>query len=221
MTSPGATELLMSYVYHCIFLFQVEESGEEVRKLKSDAQAAEKQVLALKSRMAKHNNGSGSTKQLSTTRSEKDSSTSSVTPHHTAQNNLGFINSFSAKDDVSVISEESKKRKFVAVAIAPSSSQPSKKLTYSLQKEKENKAKVNVQDILKSNKPLNSVPPPRKAASRTICCVCQKAGGMILKCQCDSITCQHRAHAICLKKFRETNKLDPSSKTLLCQGVAA
>ena len=196
--------------------------------MKSDAQAAEKQVLALKSRMAKHNNGS--TKQLSTTRSEKDSSTSSVTPHHTAQNNLGFINSFSAKDDVSVISEESKKRKFVAVAelpkrqstsTAPSSSQPSKKLTYSLQKEKENKAKVNVQDILKSNKPLNSVPPPRKAASRTICCVCQKAGGMILKCQCDSITCQHRAHAICLKKFRETNKLDPSSKTLLCQGVAA
>ena len=198
--------------------------------MKSDAQAAEKQVLALKSRMAKHNNGSGSTKQLSTTRSEKDSSTSSVTPHHTAQNNLGFINSFSAKDDVSVISEESKKRKFVAVAelpkrqstsTAPSSSQPSKKLTYSLQKEKENKAKVNVQDILKSNKPLNSVPPPRKAASHTICCVCQKAGGMILKCQCDSITCQHRAHAICLKKFRETNKLDPSSKTLLCQGVAA
>lgn len=197
--------------------------------MKSDAQAAEKQVLALKSRMAKHNNGS--TKQLSTTRSEKDSSTSSVTPHHTAQNNLGFINSFSAKDDVSVISEESKKRKFVAVAelpkrqstsTAPSSSQPSKKLTYSLQKEKENKAKVNVQDqILQSNKPLNSVPPPRKAASRTICCVCQKAGGMILKCQCDSITCQHRAHAICLKKFRETNKLDPSSKTLLCQGVAA
>ena len=193
--------------------------------MKSDAQAAEKQVLALKSRMAKHNNGS--TKQLSTTRSEKDSSTSSVTPHHTAQNNLGFINSFSAKDDVSVISEESKKRKFVAVAElpkrqstsnAPSSSQPSKKLTYSLQKEKENKAKVNVQE---SNKPLNSVPPPRKAASRTICCVCQKAGGMILKCQCDSITCQHRAHAICLKKFRETNKLDPSSKTLLCQGVAA
>jgi len=178
--------------------------------------------------MAKHNNGS--TKQLSTTRAEKDSSTSSVTPHHTAQNNLGFINSFSAKDDVSVISEESKKRKFVAVAelpkrqstsTAPSSSQPSKKLTYSLQKEKENKAKVNVQDQILSNKPLNSVPPPRKAASRTICCVCQKAGGMILKCQCDSITCQHRAHAICLKKFRETNKLDPSSKTLLCQGVAA
>ena len=87
--------------------------------MKSDAQAAEKQVLALKSRMAKHNNGSGSTKQLSTTRSEKDSSTSSVTPHHTAQNNLGFINSFSAKDDVSVISKESKKRKFVAVTELP------------------------------------------------------------------------------------------------------
>ena len=202
-----------------------EEKDEEIRKLKMDKTAAEKQVDTMKLRLSR--NESNKQQQLASRSEKVDSasgaaSLSAVTPHHTS-NNLGFINSFGAKDDAaSVVSEDTKMRKFVSelpkretsstsskasssTTTANTTSIASKKLTYSNQKENQGKQKKQ------------SAAPQRKAASRTVCCLCQREGGMILKCQCDDLSCNARAHPMCIGKFRGNNN---SSKTVLCKEAA-
>ena len=203
-----------------------EEKDEEIRKLKMDKTAAEKQVDTMKLRLSR--NESNKQQQLASRSEKVDSapgaaSLSAVTPHHTS-NNLGFINSFGAKDDAaSVVSEDTKMRKFVSelpkretsstsskasssTTTANTTSIASKKLTYSNQKENQGKQKKQ------------SAAPQRKAASRTVCCLCQREGGMILKCQCDYLSCNARAHPMCIGKFRGNNN---NGKTVLCKEAKA
>jgi len=202
-----------------------EEKDEDIRKLKMDKTAAEKQVDNMKGRLSR--NESNKQQQLASRSEKVDSasgaaSLSAVTPHHTS-NNLGFINSFGAKDDAaSVVSEETKMRKFVSelpkretsstsskpsssTTAANTASTASKKLTFSNQKENQGKQKKQ------------SAAPQRKAASRAVCCLCQREGGMILKCQCDDLGCNARAHPMCIGKFRGNNN---SGKTVLCKEAA-
>eukprot|EP00579_Thalassiosira_antarctica_P010559 CAMPEP_0201918734 /NCGR_PEP_ID=MMETSP0903-20130614/7805_1 /ASSEMBLY_ACC=CAM_ASM_000552 /TAXON_ID=420261 /ORGANISM="Thalassiosira antarctica, Strain CCMP982" /LENGTH=716 /DNA_ID=CAMNT_0048455101 /DNA_START=103 /DNA_END=2253 /DNA_ORIENTATION=+ len=192
-----------------------EEADEEARKLNMDKTSAEKQVDQFKSRVANMERRLNDSSRL-----EKNSSASSaVTPH--SSNNLGFINAFGAKD-APVVSEENKKRRYVAElpqresSKAPPSSS-SRQLTYSYQKENENKSNANnVQDRLQRNESFYGGP-KRKVARTNKCCLCAKEGGMILSCQCDRINCDKRAHALCIGNFR-SGKND-SGKTILCREV--
>lgn len=162
-----------------------EEKDEEIRMLKMDKTTAEKQVDKMKSRLSRNE----SNKQQLASRSEKvdpagDASLSAVTPHHTS-NNLGFINSFGAKDDAaSVVSEDTKMRKFVSklpkretsstsskssnsTTAANTTSTASKKLTYSNQKDNQGKQKKQPQRK-ESSSSSSYTAPQRKAASRTV-----------------------------------------------------
>ena len=128
------------------------------------------------------------------------------------------------------MSDDSKKRKFVTELPKredESKSVPdisSRRLSYStsFQKEKENAKSSSLnQRVKQPNQPtrkesLPSSAPPRKAARTNTCCLCSKAGGMILKCQCDNINCNERAHAICIQNFRKGK----AGKTILCQEAA-
>ena len=195
---------------------KVEDGEEEIRKLKVEKTTAEKQVAVEKSRVANMERrlNDSSSNQFSA-RAEKaaasSSSSSAVTPHHTSTN-LGFINSFgAAKDDVSVVSEENKKHKFV-------SELPKRDLSASsnfvFQKEKENKSKLNMKDQqLQRNESLSGAP-----TKSNICVLCNRSGGLLLKCQCDQMDCEKRAHPTCIGKFRGNAKKD--SKTILCSEVA-
>ena len=222
-----------------------ESSGEEVNShpfcddrltyfvFFTNSSSVEKQVEQLKSRIAameRRLNDSGK----NFTRSEKTSvaaSSSAVTPHSSADlnsskdidpssANLGFINSFGAKD-ASVVSEESKKRKYVAElprreepSSKPAPNSSSRQLTYSFQ-QKENNFTVN-QDQLQRNESFYGAGGggQRKVARTNKCCLCSKEGGMLLSCQCDGVCCNKRAHALCVGKFRSGKKND--SKTILC-----
>ena len=195
---------------------KVEDGEEEIRKLKVEKTTAEKQVAVEKSRVANMERrlNDSSSNQFSA-RAEKaaasSSSSSAVTPHHTSTN-LGFINSFGApKDDVSVVSEENKKHKFV-------SELPKRDLSASsnfvFQKEKENKSKVNLKDQQLQRKESLSGAPTKS----NICVLCNRSGGLLLKCQCDDLSCEKRAHPTCIGKFRGNAKKD--SKTILCSEVA-
>ena len=200
----------------------------------------EKQVEQLKSRIAameRRLNDSGK----NFTRSEKTSvAASAVTPHSSADlnssndhsskdidsssANLGFINSIGAKD-ASVVSEESKKRKYVAElprreesSSKPAPNSSSRQLTYTFQ-QKENNFTVN-QDQLQRNESFYGAGGgggQRKVARTNKCCLCSKEGGMLLSCQCDGVCCNKRAHALCVGKFRSGKKND--SKTILCGEV--
>ena len=195
---------------------KVEDGEEEIRKLKVEKTTAEKQVAVEKSRVANMERrlNDSSSNQFSA-RAEKaaasSSSSSAVTPHHTSTN-LGFINSFgAAKDDVSVVSEENKKHKFV-------SELPKRDLSASsnfvFQKEKENKSKVNLKDQQLQRKESLSGAPTKS----NICVLCNRSGGLLVKCQCDALSCEKRAHPTCIGKFRGNAKKD--SKTILCSEVA-
>jgi len=184
-----------------------EEVDEEIRKLTMDKSSAEKQVEQLRSRLENRrlNDPSEQVSQLNTT----TPAVQAVTPH--VSNNLGFINSFGAKDP-SVVTGESKRRTYITdLPMRDSSSSnaqlssSSRQLNYSCQKEDQDSA---------SHHSL----PKRPGDRINICCLCSKEGGMILKCQCDNINCDKRAHAICIGKFRSSAK-DDSSRTILCKKV--
>ncbi len=183
-----------------------EEVDEEIRKLTMDKSSAEKQVEQLRSRLESRrlNDSSEQVSQLNTT----TPAVQAVTPHVT--NNLGFINSFGAKDP-SIVTNESKKRTYITeLPMRDSSSNAqlsssSRQLNYSCQKEDQDSAS------------LHSLP-KRPGDRINICCLCSKEGGMILKCQCDNINCDKRAHAICIGNFRSFAKED-SSRTILCEKV--
>jgi hypothetical protein len=182
-----------------------EEVDEEIRKLTMDKTSAEKQVEQLKSRLENrrlNNDTSEQCSRLNTTSPVLQA----VTPH--VSNNLGFINSFGA-NDIPVVTEESKKQTYVTeLPMRDSStnaqfSSSSRQLTYAYQKEDH------------ETTPQQSVR-KRPGDKINICCLCSKEGGLILKCQCDNINCDKRAHAICIGKFRSSEK-DNSSRTILCK----
>ena len=195
---------------------KVEDGEEEIRKLKAEKTTAEKQVAVEKSRVANMERrlNDSSSNQFSA-RAEKaaasSSSSSAVTPHHTSTN-LGFINSFgAAKDDVSVVSEENKKHKFVSELPKRDLSASS---NFMFQKEEENKSKVNLKDQQLQRKESLSGAPTKS----NICVLCNRSGGLLLKCQCDQMDCEKRAHPTCIGKSRGNAKKD--SKTILCSEVA-
>jgi len=193
-----------------------EEADEEARKVKMDKASVEKQVEQLRGRVSNMERRlNDSNKQFS--RMEKASSAASaVTPH--SSNNLGFINTFGAKD-TSAVSEENNKRKYVTELPQRESSKAppnssSRQLTYSYQNEKENTLNlINVQNQSKRNESLYGGS-KRKLARTNKCCLCAKEGGMILSCQCGNISCDKRAHALCIGKFRSGK--NGSGRTILC-----
>lgn len=184
-----------------------EEVNEEIRKLTMDKASAEKHVEQLKNRLENLEKRLQDSGDQSSRLKKTPSTSSAVTPH--ISNSLGFINSFGA-NDVSVVSEESKKRSFVSeLPMRVSSSNiaqlnsPSRELTYSYQQEEQANASLHTT--------------PKRSGDRiNICCLCSKEGGMILKCQCDNINCNKRAHAICIGKFRSSEK-DDNLRTILCK----
>ena len=137
-----------------------------------------------------------------------------------AASEKNVINAFGSKDVSSSGTgngtEEGNKRKYVSEL--PRREQPknppdsySRQLTYSTAKsriEKENEP--NKSDSSRDNKR------PKKAQAN-ICCLCNREGGMILRCQCDNVNCETRAHPMCIGKFR-LGKAD-SAKTILCSSV--
>ena len=196
---------------------KVEDGEEEIRKLNIAKNTAEKQVAVEKSRVANMERRLNDSSKQFSARSEKaassSASSSAVTPHHTSVN-LGFINSFgAAKDDVSVVSEENKKHKFVSELPKRDLSASS---NFMFQKEKENKSKLNMKD--KQLQRNESTVPSSKVQKSNVCVLCNRSGGLLLKCQCDQMDCEKRAHPTCIGKFRDNAKKD--SKTILCSEVA-
>mmetsp|Transcript_26817 Transcript_26817/g.45635 ORF Transcript_26817/g.45635 Transcript_26817/m.45635 type:complete len:151 (+) Transcript_26817:81-533(+) len=135
-----------------------------------------------------------------------------VTPKNASD--LGVINAFGSKDTSSsgAGTEEGNKRKYVSEL--PRREQPknppdsySRQLTYSSTKSRQEN------DSNKSDLSSRENKRPKKAQSN-ICCLCNREGGMILRCQCDNVNCETRAHPMCIGKFR-LGKAD-SAKTILC-----
>ena len=186
-----------------------EEVDEEIRKLTMDKTSAEKQIEQLKCRLENRRLNIDTSEHVSSRLNTTAPALQAVTPHDVS-NNLGFINSFGA-NDISVVTEESKKRAYVtelpmresSTSNAPQLSSSARQLTYAYQKEDHN----NVSHRSMTKRPGDRI---------NICCLCSKEGGMILKCQCDNINCDKRAHAICIGKFRSSEK-DDSSRTILCK----
>ncbi len=181
-----------------------EQVDEEIRKLTMDKTSAEKQVEQLKSRLENRRLNNDTSEQCS--RSNTTSPALQAVTHHVS-NNLGFINSFGV-NDISVVSEESKKQTYISelpmrVSANAQLSSSSRQLTYSYEKGDD------------ETTPHQSTR-KRPGDKINICCLCSKEGGMILKCQCDNINCDKRAHAICIGKFRSSEK-DSSSRTILCK----
>eukprot|EP00985_Skeletonema_marinoi_P009611 scaffold4476_cov154-Skeletonema_marinoi.AAC.2 len=196
-----------------------EESEEENRKLKMDKATAEKQVDQLKGRItnlerrindsSKQGHLKSVAKMTATSASEKNAV---VTPKNASD--LGVINAFGSKETSSsgAGTEEGNKRKYVSEL--PRREQPknppdsySRQLTYSSTKSHQEK------DSNKSDLSSRENKRPKKAQSN-ICCLCNREGGMILRCQCDNVNCETRAHPMCIGKFR-LGKAD-SAKTILC-----
>ena len=200
-----------------------EESEEENRKLKMDKATVEKQVDQLKGRITNlerrindSNKGhlkSGTTSAAAakaTTASEKNAV---VTPKNASD--LGVITAFGSKEASASI-EEGNKRKYVSeLPMREQAENPpdsfSRQLTYTSSKsrpEKENDSNKKNSSSTRENKR------PKKVQSN-ICCLCNREGGMILRCQCDNVNCDTRAHPMCIGKFR-LGKAD-SAKTILCK----
>ena len=167
---------------------KVEDGEEEIRKLKIEKTTAEKQVAVEKSRVANMERRLSDTGKVSFGAEKSSSSpaapSSAVTPHHNSTN-LGFINSLgAAKDDVSVVSEENKKHKVVTEL-------PKRDLSASssFQKEKENKSKVNMknQQLQRSASLYNGAPKTKAQGKSNVCVLCNRSGGLLLKCQCDDL----------------------------------
>lgn len=210
-----------------------EESDEENRKLRMDKATADKQVDQLKLRLTNlerrvnDSNKQGHLKSGVTPAMTKVSTAAAseknpvVTPKNASD--LEVIYAFGSKDVSSSGTEsgaeEGNKRKYVSEL--PRREQPknppdsySRQLTYSTaksRKEKEN-------DPNKSASSSRDNKRPKKVQSN-ICCLCNREGGMILRCQCDNINCEARAHPMCLGKFR-LGKAD-SAKTILCSNGSA
>lgn len=203
-----------------------EEVEEENRKLKMDKGTADKQVEQLKGRVAnleRRINESKGRLQTSATTSDRVSQQEKnnvVTPK--ISTDLGVINAFgssSTSDGSAGQAEEGNKRKYVTEL--PMKEQPkhptesfSRQLTYSsaksTRKEKENES--NMKDSFSSRGSKRT----KKTQSTTssTCCLCNREGGMILRCQCNNANCELRAHPMCIGKFR-LGKSD-HEKTILC-----
>jgi hypothetical protein len=197
-----------------------EEAEEDNRKLKMDKATTEKQVDQLKARITnlerrinEANKGhlqSGVTSAVSelATASEKNAV---VTPKNA---DLGVINAFGSREG-SFSTEEANKRKYVSeLPMREQSKNPpesfSRQLTYASAKPRPEKDN----DPNKNDSPSREGKRPKKAHTN-ICCLCNREGGMILRCQCDNVNCETRAHPMCIGKFR-LGKSD-STKTILCQ----
>ena len=202
-----------------------EESDEENRKLRMDKATAEKQVDQLKSRLANlerrinDSNKQGHLKSGVTPATTKVSVASEKNPVVTPKNtsDLGVINAFGSKDNSSSTTEteEGNKRKYVSEL--PRRKQPknapdsySRQLTYSSTKSRQEKEN----DCNKKDSSSRENKRPKKVQSSSICCLCKREGGMILRCQCDNVNCETRAHPMCIGKFR-LGKAD-TAKTILC-----
>lgn len=202
-----------------------EEVEEENRKLKMDKGTADKQVEQLKGRVANlerrinESKGRLQTRATSSDRVPQQEKNNVVTPKLSAD--LGVINAFgsSSTNDGSAGAEEGNKRKYVSEL--PMKEQPknppesfSRQLTYSSakssRKEKENES--NMKDSFSSRGSKRT----KKTQSTTssTCCLCNREGGMILRCQCNNANCELRAHPMCIGKFR-LGKSD-NDKTILC-----
>ena len=198
-----------------------EEGDEEVRKLTMDKETSAKEVATLKSRVANMERRlNDSSKQFSfldsassTSAATSSSSASSSVTHHTSSN-LGFIDSLAAAKPVVI--NETKKRK--TVAELPMRESVKTHLTYSYPKENV----VSTANMLdKTHQRIesfgsHSAAPAQKASKFTNpCSLCEKDGGLMLKCQCGDMSCDYRAHAICIGNFRTTKNID-SGPTILC-----
>ena len=90
----------------------------------------------------------------------------------------------------------------------------SRQLTYSSakssRKEKENES--NMKDSFSSRGSKRTK--KTQSSTSSTCCLCNREGGMILRCQCNNANCELRAHPMCIGKFR-LGKSD-SDKTILC-----
>jgi hypothetical protein len=191
-----------------------EERDEEIRKLTMDKTSSDAEVAALRSRVAnmerRINDSNKQFSQLENT----SSASSSVTPH--TSNSLGLIDSLSA--NVPVVSDETRKRKIVAelpmreTFSKATLSASSRQLTYSYPKDKPN---ANMSDQHQICGSLYGVPARKVGTTRNNCCLCSKEGGMMLRCQCGDIGCDMRGHAICIGKFRDSEKND-FGPTILC-----
>ncbi|KAL3761667.1 hypothetical protein ACHAW5_002647 [Stephanodiscus triporus] len=192
-----------------------EEKDEEIRKLTMDKTSSDAEVAALRSRVANMERRiNDSSKQLSQLENTSSAS-SSVTPH--TSNSLGLIDSLSA--NVPVVSDETRKRKIVAelpmreTFSKTTLSETSRQLTYSYTKE--NLPNANMPDQHQTGGSLYGVPARKVGTTRNNCCLCSKEGGMMLRCQCGDIGCNMRGHAICIGKFRDSEKND-FGPTILC-----
>ena len=198
-----------------------EECEEENRKLKMDKATAEKQVEQLKSRIANlerriNDSAKGHLKAGNTLALPKAPAASEknavVTPKNDVSD-LGVISSFGSKEALSG-TEGGSKRKYVSELPTrePSKNRSdsySRQLTYTTTKsrtEKENRLNKSDSSSRDSKR--------QKKVQSNICCLCNREGGMILRCQCDNINCDARAHPMCIGKFRLGK--DDSAKTILC-----
>jgi hypothetical protein len=207
-----------------------EEGDEEIRKLTMDKETSAKEVATLKSRVANMErrlndsskqfsflDSASSTSALTSSSSATSSSassssaSSSATPH--TSSNLGFIDSLASKP---VVTDETKKRK--TVAELPMRESVKTHLTYSYPKENV-VSTANMSDKRHQRSESfgsHSAAPAQKVSKFTNpCSLCKKDGGLMLKCQCGGMSCDYRAHAICIGNFRTTEKID-SGPTILC-----
>ena len=201
-----------------------EEVEEENRKLKMDKGTADKQVEQLKGRVANLERRINESKDRLQTRATSSDRVSQQEKHVVVtpklSTDLGVINAFGAcsTNDGSAGAEEGNKRKYVSEL--PMKEQPknptesfSRQLTYSSAKstkEKENES--NMKDSF-SGRGSKRTKKTQSTTSST-CCLCNREGGMILRCQCNNANCELRAHPMCIGKFR-LGKSD-HEKTILC-----
>jgi hypothetical protein len=186
-----------------------------------DKGTADKQVEQLKGRVANlerrinESKGRLQTRATSSDRVPQQEKNNVVTPK--LSTDLGVINAFgsSSTNDGSVGAEEGNKRKYVSEL--PMKEQPknptesfSRQLTYSSRKEKENES--NMKDSFSSRGSKRTK--KTQSSTSSTCCLCNREGGMILRCQCSNANCELRAHPMCIGKFR-LGKSD-SDKTILC-----
>ncbi|KAL9183733.1 hypothetical protein ACHAXT_004589 [Thalassiosira profunda] len=170
-----------------------EEQDEEVKTLQREKASAEKQAEQMRKRISL-----GSSKTMEKT---QDAS-STITPK---TSDLGFLNTLGAKD-APLVSDESKRRKIVTELPQRESTDASRKLTYSFQKENNPNANKHPRSDCDAQK--------RKVVrSNRTCTLCGKEGGMLLSCQCEGY-CGHKAHALCIGKFRLGT--DKSERTIFC-----
>ena len=202
--------------------WKFEEVEEENRKLKMDKGTMEKQVDQLKSRVAsleRRINDTNKGHLQSTSASAALPQEKNVVTPKTAAADLGVINAFGSTKDGSAGDEEGNKRKYVS-ELPMREQQPknpqasSRQLTYSSAKSSSRLEKENESNTKKDSFSTRRDSKRTKKVQSNICCLCNREGGMILRCQCDKANCELRAHPMCIGKFR-LGKSD-SDKTVLC-----